>query len=189
MHAQSDPDRRTPGEGSGSGSSPEDEQISAIISEFSEFFAFTRSRWSSYANDVHADLKGVGLMMMQLVLRKGPVTATGISQMLDMDKALVSRQIAKLRELGFVAAEPAPEDRRVVLLTATPRAQELMSQLRERWAHLYHERFEGWSIGELEQLRRSLHRFNTAGGELPQDGPATRCARGRGGGAGSDPET
>nr|WP_279543872.1 MarR family transcriptional regulator [Leucobacter ruminantium] len=121
---------------------------------------------------------------MQLVLKKGPVTATGLSQMLDMDKALVSRQVAKLRELGFVETEPAPEDRRVVLLTATPMADELIEQLRERWAHLYHERFGDWSVEDLAQLRAGLHRFNSSAHDVRVEGPAGRCARDHGGGHG-----
>lgn len=161
------------------GDAAKDEQVSAIIAEFSEIFAFARSRWASYASELHADLKGAGMMVLQLVLRKGPVTATGISQMLDMDKALVSRQIAKLRDLGFVSAEPAPEDRRVVLLTASPQAHELMDHLRQRWAHAYHERFTDWSIDELSHLRDGLHRFNASANEVHVVGPAGRCGRER----------
>ncbi|MFT4232437.1 MAG: MarR family transcriptional regulator [Leucobacter sp.] len=181
MHPQSDPAPPPSGAGTETATSPEEQLISAIISEFSEFFAFARSRWTSHANDAHPELKGVGMMVLQLIARKGPVTATGISQMLGMDKALVSRQIAQLRELDLVVAEPAPEDRRVVLLTTTPEAGELLDRLRERWRHLYHERFVGWSAADLEQLRAGLHRFNASGGELSHDGPATRCARDRGG--------
>ena len=156
---------------------PRDERIAEIISEFSEVFAFARTRWTRYAEEVHADLRGVGMMVLQLVLRKGPVTATGISQMLDMDKAMVSRQVAKLRELGLVDAEPAAEDRRVMLLTASAEARRLLDGIRERWAEAYHERFGGWSVEDLELLRDVLHRFN-ASAEGPQ-GPAARCTQQR----------
>lgn len=153
--------------------------IADIIAEFSEVIAFARSRWARYAEDVHPDLRGVGLIVLQLVLRKGPLTVTGISQMLDMDKAVVSRQISKLRELNLVEAEPAPEDRRVVLLTGSAHAQELIDAIREKWADAYHERFSGWTDADLEQLRANLHRFNaSADHTVARDTPSGRCSRG-----------
>ncbi|QAB19088.1 MarR family transcriptional regulator [Leucobacter muris] len=170
-------DRSPLNDPAGAVASHRDDRIAQIISEFSEVFAFARSHWASYAQEVDSDLKGVGMIVLQLVLRKGPITATALSQMLDMDKAVVSRQIAKLRELGLVEAEPAAEDRRVMLLTATPRATELLERIRARWAHAYHERFVGWSAEELEDLREGLHRFNASAHDIRVDGPAGRCTR------------
>ena len=160
-----------------SGSASHRDGISEIISEFSEVFAFARTRWARYAEEVDPELKGVGIMVLQLILRKGPITATDISQMLDMDKAMVSRQITKLRDLGLVETEPAPEDRRVVLLTPSAKAEELLGAIRQKWAHAYHERFAGWSPDDLEHLRAALHRFNASAEGLRADGPAARCTR------------
>lgn len=168
-------DRTSPAQDSGETWAGGDAIIGDIISEFSEVIAFARSRWARYAEDVHPDLRGVGLIMLQLILRKGPLTATGISQMLDMDKAVVSRQIAKLRELELVDTEPAAEDRRVTLLTGSARAQELIDAIREKWAHAYHERFIGWSDAELKQLRSGLHRFNATSEHAVPDSLAGRC--------------
>ncbi|WP_449283299.1 MarR family winged helix-turn-helix transcriptional regulator [Leucobacter sp.] len=169
--------------------SPRGTEIAGIISEFSEIFASARTRWVRYAEEVHPDLNGGGIMVLQIVLRKGPVTATGLSQMLGMDKAMVSRHIAKLRELELIETEAAPEDRRVILLTVSERARRLMERIRERWAHSYHERFEDWSLESLEQLRDGLHRFNASTEDAHRtDGPATRCARDHGGGVAADPE-
>lgn len=151
--------------------------ISEIIAEFSEVFAFARTRWARYAEEVHPELNGIGIMMLQLILRKGPITATGISQILDMDKAMVSRQLSKLRELELVETQPAAEDRRVVLLTPSPKAEELLGAIRQKWAHAYHERFADWSPGELEQLRVSLHRFNASADGMGTDAFGSRRGR------------
>lgn len=169
-HSSPTPDSPEPGVG-------RDDIVADIISEFSEVIAFARSRWARYAEDVHADLRGVGLIMLQVITRKGPLTATGIAQMLDMDKAVVSRQVAKLRELGLVEAEPAAEDRRVVLLTASSHAHELLDGIRVKWADAYHERFVGWSAAELDHLRSGLHRFNASADLQLPDSPSGRCLR------------
>lgn len=154
-----------------------DDTVADIISEFSEVIAFARSRWTRYAEEVHSELRGVGLIMLQLIVRKGPLTATGLAQMLDMDKAVVSRQVAKLRELELVETAPAVEDRRVVLLTASPKAQALLEGIRAKWSRAYHERFLGWSEVELEQLRVGLHRFNATAEHAVPDLPSSRCTR------------
>lgn len=154
-----------------------DATVADIISEFSQVFAFARTRWSRYAEEVNPGLKGVGMMVLQVILRKGPVTATELSQMLDMDKAVVSRQLAKLRQLGLIEAEASDEDRRVTLLRPSETAQRTIERLHARNAHAYHERFAEWSADELETLRSGLRRFNQSSPE-PADGPAHRCTRG-----------
>lgn len=156
---------------------PEPDTVSEIISEFSEVFAFSRNRWTRYADGVHPELSGIGMMVLQFILRKGPLTATGLSQYLDMDKSMVSRQVSKLRELGLVDTAPAPEDGRVTLLTASEEATNIVGKIREQWASSYRERFAGWSDDELELLRKGLHRFNATADESRPDGPAVRCAR------------
>lgn len=158
------------------------EQISHIIAEFSEVFAFVRTRWARFAEETHPDLRGSGIIVLQIVMRKGPVTVTGLSQLLDMDKAMVSRQVSKLRELGFVDSTPAAEDRRVALITATDKARTVIEALRVRAAHDYHLRFAEWDDASLQDLGTSLHRFNSYSPEHA-DSPAVRCARDHGGGA------
>lgn len=142
------------------------QRVSEVIAEFSELFAFARTRWARLAEEIDSNLKGASVIILQFVVRKGPITATEIAQMLDMDKAVVSRQVAKLRELGLVDAEPAPEDRRVTHLTANETALGLVERIRERWALTYHERFDDWSLEELADLQHALHRFNTSAGGL-----------------------
>lgn len=152
-----------------------DDMIAEIIAEFSQVFAFARTRWARYAEDVHPELRGVGMMVLQTILRKGPITATELSQLLDMDKAVVSRQVSKLRDLEFIDAQPAAEDRRVILLSPSPAARSALDELHAQTSDAYGQRFAGWQGEELEQLRAALHRFNGAG-PSPQ-GPASRCAR------------
>lgn len=139
--------------------------IAGIISEFSAVLAFSRNRWSRYAEEVHPGLSGIGMMVLQVVMRRGPVTAKSLSKLLDMDKSLLSRHITKLRELDLVVATESPEDRRVQLLTVSDHANELLDHVRSLWASSYRERFDGWTDEELESLRSGLHRFNVASGD------------------------
>ncbi len=156
---------------------PRDEVIPEIIAEFSQVFAAARTRWSRYAEEVHPELRGPGMMILQTIMRRGPITATGLGGMLGMDKAFVSRQVTKLRGLGLVDAKEAESDRRVILLTASPAAQTAIEGLQAHTAAEYRVRFSDWSEEELEQLQHLLHRFNSGAEEYRGDGPARRCAR------------
>lgn len=154
-----------------------DLMIPEIVAEFSHVFAAARNRWARYAEEVHPELRGPSMMILSTILRKGPITATGLGGILDMDKAMVSRQVAKLRSLGLVDAKEAESDRRVILLTASAEAHAAMEGLQARTAEEYGARFADWSDEELAHLQSLLHRFNAASEDLRGDGPARRCAR------------
>lgn len=154
-----------------------EEVVSEIVGEFSQSFAAARTRWSRYANEVHTELRGPGIMILQTIRRRGPITATGLASLLDMDKAMVSRQVTKLRELGLVDAREAESDRRVMLLTASAVAQTTLEEMQARTSSDYLARFSEWSDEDLEQLRTLLHRFNSTAEDPHGDGPARRCAR------------
>lgn len=154
-----------------------DETIPQIISEFSQVFAAARSRWARYAEEIHPDLRGPGLMILNTIIRRGPITATGLGRVLDIDKATISRQVSKLREYGFVDARAAESDKRVVLLTSTDTARAALDSVHAETATEYSQRFEEWSDDELELLGDMLHRFNMSAEALRGDGPASRCAR------------
>ena len=161
---------RTGGTGTGPGSctcsghhdAHTDEVIAGIIAEFSQVFAFARTRWSRYAEEVHAELRGVGMMILQTIIRRGSITATEISQLMDMDKSVISRQVAQLRELGLIEATPDEADRRVMRLSATTESAAITEALRSKTADAYHERFTDWSEEDLETLHQLLRRFNFA---------------------------
>lgn len=142
--------------------------ISSIIAEFSDVFAFSRKGWTRFAEELSPELSAVGMIVLHFVIRKGPVTATGISQTLDMDKSIVSRQIAKLRDLTLIDTVETPEDRRVQLITGTEKGTKVIDHIRGLWANAYREQFAGWSDDELGALHTGLHKFNTTATDARQ---------------------
>lgn len=155
-----------------------EEAIPQIISEFSEVFASAKKRLTHFAEGVHPELKSVGMLLLQTIQRRGPITATELVQILDMDKASVSRQLSKLRELGFLLVEPSAEDRRVFLLSLSPEAVSSMEALRAETSRSYEERFKSWSDADILQLRALLKRYN-AGREHELASEAHRQREGR----------
>lgn len=150
--------------------------IPDIIAEFGQLFAIARVRWARLAEQLHPDLRAPDLLMLQTIARKGPITATELTQLLSTDKALVSRQIAKLRQLGLVDAVHDEADRRVVLLSASEEARTTLGELHARLSASYERRLAGWSDEDLSTLQTLLHRFNATSPEPELDGPAARCS-------------
>lgn len=136
--------------------------ISEIVAEFGQVHAFARARWVRYAEQIHPDFRGVGVIMLQTISRKGPVTATELAQLLSMDKALVSRQVAKLRELGFIESRHDEADRRSVFLTASDLGKSTLKGLHQQLSDAYAQRLKGWPDSDVETLTTLLHRFNAA---------------------------
>lgn len=151
-----------------------DESIPEIIAEFSQLFAAARTNFARNAEEVHPELRGIGMMMLQVILRKGPITATALGSLLNMDKATVSRQLTQLRGLGLVDAEPDAEDRRSLLLTASHDAREAIEEVHRRGAKDYRVRFEDWNDEDLVQLLGMLRRFNASADRLREHQLAER---------------
>lgn len=158
-------------------SSTRDSLIPEIISEFSEVFAFSRARWAQFAEEIHPELRGLGLMVLQTIRRRGPITATEIAHSLMLDKSVVSRQITKLRQIDLILAKPSEEDGRVILLTVTEQTLHAIERLQSLNANAYSTRFQDWTDDELTQLQSLLHRFNASAEEGDEEFAARAAAR------------
>lgn len=139
----------------------EEELIGSIVTEMSSTMARSRVQWDRLVSNLVPELKGMNLVVLHAVMHRAPVNATELSTRLDVDKATLSRQITKLREVGLVQADPSPADGRIQLLTLTEKAQDLLAEARTQWVQAYRERFDGWSDDDLARLRDGLRRFNT----------------------------
>src|SRR5690554_2336799 len=83
--------------------------LTQLIAEFSEAFAFLRIRWTRFAEEVHPELKGGTFALLNTIVKRGPITATELGQLLTLDKGLVSRQVTHLKELGFIDSAPSDD--------------------------------------------------------------------------------
>jgi DNA-binding MarR family transcriptional regulator len=65
------------------------------------------------------------------LVRRGGMTLNDLAGFLYIDKSTASRVVDALERKGYVARLPHPEDRRSVLLEATPAGRELEGKIRE----------------------------------------------------------
>ena len=96
--------------------------------------------------------------LLVLVDRRGPIGVVDLADRIGRDYTTVSRQVAKLTQLGLVARQ-AGADRRVREASITPagrRMNDVIDAARERVAKRV---FASWSARDLARLSQLLRKF------------------------------
>ncbi len=94
-----------------------------------------------------------------LIERLGPIGVVDLAGRVGRDYTTVSRQVARLEELGLVTRHAGAVDRRVreaVITPAGKTATDAVDAARERMAHTL---FKDWSVAEFAELVRLLRKF------------------------------
>jgi DNA-binding MarR family transcriptional regulator len=97
--------------------------------------------------------------LLVLIQRRGPLGVGELADRVGRDYTTVSRQVAKLENLGLVARRAGKTDRRVTEAVVTEKGQamsELLDATRERLATIA---LADWSEQDLKDLTRLLRRF------------------------------
>jgi DNA-binding MarR family transcriptional regulator len=114
-----------------------------------------------------------------------PVSSNAVVQHTSMDKATVSRAVARLIKLGLVTRKPNAKDRRLLVLDFTPTGQRAYARLAElalRWEAWFtatiSPRERKQFIGTLARLAARLDAAKPAGRALRGTQPARKRAAG-----------
>ena len=93
------------------------------------------------------------------ITRRGPLGVGELADLVGRDYTTVSRQVAKLENLGLITRQSGKTDRRVTEAVVTENGQavsELFDAARERLAQ---RALADWSEQDLKDLTRLLRRF------------------------------
>lgn len=96
------------------------------------------------------------------------LTQKELSSMLEVDKVTMSRKIDHLVNLGYITREAHVDDRRTILLKATPKASPLAKAISDAYAHLNAQAFEGLSNREREAFMATAEILRNNMKQLPQ---------------------
>ena len=115
------------------------------------------------AGELHPDLDGSAYGLLALLQDLGPLRAGDLVARLGQDKSTVSRQIAKLVELGLVDRTADPVDGRAQVLAPSPEGSARLARIREarrtRWA----ADLSDWPTDDVATLAELLARLNRIG--------------------------
>lgn len=95
----------------------------------------------------------------------GPIGAVDLAALVGRDHSTVSRQLAKLEELGLVERNPSVSDGRVRLLEPSAAGKRMLADFARTRRKLLEEHFKDWSAQERTQLIQLLKKMAKSAGE------------------------
>jgi len=96
----------------------------------------------------------------------GPLGAVELAGLVGRDHSTVSRQLAKLEELGLVERHPSDVDGRVRLLRPSAAGKRMLADFARTRRKLVEDHFGDWSDEEKTQLLYLLRKMTTNVGEI-----------------------
>lgn len=114
------------------------------------------------ARAVHPQLQPASYLMLGYLASEGPLRASAMAGVFDIDKGAISRQVQHLEDLGLVDRTPDPADGRASLVSASAEAARRLEDVaadRRRWLD---EQLGGWTEEELGDFATVLGRYNEA---------------------------
>lgn len=137
------------------------QQFAGLAAAFSDLSAHLNQ--PSLHNRVLA-LAGVSLdaalaRLLVGIYRHGPIGVVELGDRSGRDHTTVSRQVAKLAELGFVERKASDQDRRVSKIAVTGRGVRIANALSVAHQDLILPALDGWSDRDLADLTRLMARL------------------------------
>jgi DNA-binding MarR family transcriptional regulator len=105
------------------------------------------------------DLDRALFPLLARIGRLGPIGIVELSELVGRDYSTVSRQVAKLDELGLVARCPSPQDKRVRAAIITEQGQVMVSALDAARQKLFAKLLAEWDPDEVATLAVLLRKF------------------------------
>ncbi|WP_371479566.1 MarR family winged helix-turn-helix transcriptional regulator [Kitasatospora sp. NBC_00315] len=138
-----------------------DEQaLLAVEREIALLFRRGRARVGELSRQVHPELEGMGYSMLGFVEQAGKVRLTDIGAHFSVGKATVSRQVKALEEIGLLAREIDPLDRRAALVSLTEDGTARYLRVRDARTARFRELLETWPQDDVVRFADLLVRFN-----------------------------
>lgn len=97
--------------------------------------------------------------LLARVGRYGPIGVVDLADRTGRDHTTISRQMAKLEELGLVERQPSAKDKRVREATVTDKGAAMVAALNAARERLANRILVSWTDAELGALSTMLRRF------------------------------
>jgi DNA-binding MarR family transcriptional regulator len=124
-----------------------------------------------------AMLEGAGLTLeralfplLVLIGKYGPIGVVDVATRVGRDYTTVSRQVARLEQLGLVRRRDGPDDRRTRKATVTPQGRVATNAVDATRERLALRMFRNWSRDDYDQLLRLTRMLADGLDETPAPG-------------------
>lgn len=136
------------------------EAAQAVERALSVLFGRARSFSLQVAAAVHPGLDTASYALLVHLYETGPVRAAEIVERTGLDKSTVSRQIARLEELGLLERAVDSADGRARIVRLTDTGHDRLAAVRADRRKLLRERLQQWSTQDMQTFSALLERLN-----------------------------
>jgi DNA-binding MarR family transcriptional regulator len=110
--------------------------------------------------------------LLVLIQRRGPIGVVDLAGRVGRDYTTVSRQVAKLDDLGLVRRQPGAADRRVREAVVTPKGKSMTDAVDRARERLGDAIFASWDERDVAELVRLMRKFAEAVSGVGHGDPA-----------------
>ena len=144
-----------------------DGAIAEVEEQLSVLFGRVRLVYKDAAAQIHPDLGPVGYKILGTIVRLRETNASALAELLETDKAVVSRQIRMLEEAGLVVSRTDEKDGRARVLAPTDSAIERVRSARSVQQARLRSRLSSRPVEEVRAFAAMLHLIS--GGDQAQE--------------------
>lgn len=117
---------------------------------------------SERARAVHPELQASSYLMLSYIRENGPLRASAMCAVFDIDKGAISRQVQHLIDLGLVDRQPDPDDGRATLLSISEEGERRLEAVADGRRKQIDEQLEDWTVEDLTGFAATVRRYTDA---------------------------
>jgi DNA-binding MarR family transcriptional regulator len=100
--------------------------------------------------------------LLVVIERRGPIGVVDLADRIGRDYTTVSRQVAKLENIGLIEREASVKDRRISEAVVTPKGKAMTDAVDRARERIVGAMFATWDDHDVEQLVRLMRKFADA---------------------------
>jgi DNA-binding MarR family transcriptional regulator len=97
--------------------------------------------------------------LLVVIERRGPIGVVDLADRIGRDYTTVSRQVAKLENIGLIEREASVKDRRISEAAVTPKGKAMADAVDRARERIVGAMFATWDDHDVEELVRLMRKF------------------------------
>ena len=134
--------------------------VGEVEKQFATMFINARNSIRARAAAIHPELPPMGFKVLTTLANSGPRQQGCLAESLEVDKAMMSRTIKQLDQLGLVERSLDPSDGRAQLVSMTVEARARFDANLANTRRVLHDRLADWEPGEVRRFSDLLAKLN-----------------------------
>jgi DNA-binding MarR family transcriptional regulator len=147
-----------------------------IVEAMAKLMRTSEDYFDDLATTFDAGLRRGTIAPLTVLHRVGPLRVSELAEALGLDRTTVTRHLDELESRGLVARRPDERDRRALLVSLTPVAEQHLDAMRIKNRQRIRQICADWTPEERQVFGRLLPRFAQDSEPVFRSSPATRTS-------------